>query len=107
MGEAKKRIVGNRKRAESPTEGHNTLLLCVARSVFAAIPTYLPAIGLCVGGTGVTCDRPLRGKDTTHCVFARRVSAAIPTYNTIRYKTKAHTCDRPHADDRSQHSYDH
>ena len=51
MGEAKKRIVGDRKRAESPTEGHNTLLFCVARSVFAAIPTYLPAIGLCKGGT--------------------------------------------------------
>ena len=41
MGEAKKRIVGDRKRAESPTEGHNALLFCVARCVFAAIPTYL------------------------------------------------------------------
>ena len=51
MGDAKKRNVGDRKRAESPTEGHNALLFCVARSGFAAIPTYLPAIGLCKGGT--------------------------------------------------------
>ena len=62
MGEAKRRNdVGDRKRSESPPEGHSTLLLfllvvLLLRSLHTT-PKYtkqkhIPAIGLCVGGTG-------------------------------------------------------
>ena len=71
MGEAKRRSVGDRKRAESPTEGHNAVLFRVARRAFAAIPTYLPAIGLCVGGTGVTNRAPR----VAHCTRRRQITA--------------------------------
>ena len=59
MGEAKRRSVGDRKRAESPTEGHNTLFF-VARRVIAAIPTYNT---LRYQTKTHTCDRLLRGRD--------------------------------------------
>ena len=61
MGEAKRRNdVGDRKRSESPPEGHNILLLCLLvvlllRSLHTTPKDtkqkHIPAIGLCVGGT--------------------------------------------------------
>ena len=75
MGEAKRRSVGDRKRAESPTEGHNTLFF-FARRVIAAIPTYNT---LRYQTKTHTCDRPLRGRDRGDQQSAQGGSLHTPT----------------------------
>ena len=76
MGEAKRRSVGDRKRAESPTEGHNTLFCFFARRVIAATPTHNT---LRYQTKTHTCDRPLRGRDRGDQQSAQGGSRHTPT----------------------------
>ena len=89
MGEAKWRSVGDRKRAESPTEGHNTLFF-FARRVIGAIPTYNT---LRYQTKTHTCDRPLRGRDRGDQQSAQGGSLHTPTTDHSTQLITAHAHD--------------
>ena len=90
MGEAKRRSVGDRKRAESPTEGHNTLFCFFARRVIDATPTNNT---LRYQTKTHTCDRPLRGRDRGDQQSAQGGSLHTPTTDHSTQLITAHAHD--------------